>query len=473
MKKLFGTFMIGASVLTLASCGEDDPVYDRCGGDAATNFEAEKATLTNPSEVVTVDVLVDNDMGPALVTAFNDHAEAEGINVRITTTKGDASGSAEQVATQQADFHDVVLLIDGEVIGREQHFVNIGEVLGEDVLMDLNTYSAERVNCTQAGFVYAPAYYDGMAFAYNNSMMETILGSGYAVNSETNLPEAFDTWEEILAYSNALSNDGTDITAKAWDGTTAGANTSLKLKEIFPVGVNELWSAYPMYSTQGFDVFADEDALDPGFDSDEYKAGLEFYKTMADNKISPFKAGVDMGWRWDSNNTTDYLFTQIGTWMDVDSMETGGEDVKLAQFPTYKGEAGKAFGKTKGWGINNYSANKEAAKYVVEWLYTKAGFQTVVDNSGYFDTNEEDATFTPEYTDQNKLEFKTAVKNNVSEPLLTLPTPYKTTEAAMGGWFNDAYKPLIIELWDGDKTVDETLTAIKSAHSTWLEGKKA
>ncbi len=462
MKKLFGLGLIGASAMTLASCG----------------FEG-----------TTIEIAVDSTaLGGALVDEFNatytgNEGKDEKDQIRLSYVNVGSADLAKTMATDKASAPDIALVIGGEVIGRETNFVDVSANV-EDYIQYLHEDATNKNIQGETGIRYVPAYYDGMAFAYNATLMEKILGADYAIDEISKLPLAFDTWEEIMAFSLAAQEASKDSNyysmPSGYANATITAGTDLGIKEVFPVGVNEPWSGYALLTTGGFEAFyTDEGEFrndDFGYDQASFLTGLELLDQLSDNKVSfdksAPKAGSSMGWRWGDIFTGDFLFSQIGTWEDVDSLEEKNNiDVKFTFMPTYNGVAGSPFIKTKGWVINAHSttAEKNASLEVLDWLMTKKTQEVVIANSTYIDTFEDGAAFKPTSYGENALEITYAIQNNVVEATHKLSNNAEV--AAMDIYYNEAAKLIMCDLWDGVKTPAQAQTALISLQTTFLADK--
>ncbi|MGL5541023.1 MAG: extracellular solute-binding protein [Erysipelotrichaceae bacterium] len=387
---------------------------------------------------------VDTDAyGQAIVAlwdkTFPEHAGA------VEYVNTGAAGSADLLATQQGEFPDVFMAIDGEVPR------NSGHVLP----LDSNLLSKIKDNAPEAFYdsgnvgsngVYAPITYDGMVFLWNETMLSTL---GYDTTDENGdgLPEAFDTWEEIFQLS------------KDW-AANRPTYKDKKINLVFPLTLDNEWADYFHLSSGGWQLFKDGPTA-PGYDTPEFKAGLDFMLAAKDAKISVDESGAvspasAMTWRFDpviSEETAP--FGLYGTWMNLgDAPE--GTNLKVSILPTYNGKNTTPFVKTKGYVVNGYTKYRSAATALMDLVYSTEGIQAMVDNSGYAAALVDGSDLAPTLADDSVQGALTkAFIYNFPEPAFTLPNNDKVK--AMDAAYYSFIKELEIAIWDGTKTVDQAI----------------
>ncbi|HOJ99123.1 MAG TPA: extracellular solute-binding protein [Termitinemataceae bacterium] len=400
---------------------------------------------------------VDNDkLGEALVNLWNTvHPEAKGV---VEYMNFGAAGGADQITALQGEAPDVALVIDGEVGRNFQSLLQLDKVItdGAAKFAQEPFYSGANAG---AVIKYVPIAYDGMAFAWNKTMMEALKLDTSDKNKD-GLPDAFDTWEEIF-----------DL-AKKWQ-TSRPTYKGKPVTIVYPMCLDEVWSGYSNLTAGKFRIFPDKKAENPSFETPEFLAGLEFIKAAADAMISVEANGVktpgaSMVWRWDDalNNETAPFFL-VGTWMDVNGAETkGGYDIKFGPMPTWKGNRLSPFVKTKGFVINGFTKYPSAAHELYRLLYTKEGLQTLVNNSAYIPALKKGAPNTPNYrNDPNKAEMSVAFAFNYPEPTLTLPK--NPAKKAMDGYYGIGLNLELRAVWDGEKTPAQAQATIVDLYKKW------
>lgn len=480
MKKLMNLLVLVVVLAMLAACGSSSR-----GGDTPTDkgpkldgtqavYNAEKGQY-EIEEGAVLKIGVDNDaFGNAIVELWNKtHPEFAG---KVIYQNVASAGAADRLATEQDTVEDVILVIDGEVGRNAAHMLAFEGNL--EKLVKENSIESFFMAGNRATTVYAPIAYDGLAFVWNKTMLES-LGLDVTDANGDNLPDAFDTWEEIFALSKSyIGNRPTVKTNVFVEETNAngekemkptGETKETKLNVVFPLALTEPWSGYMMYSSAGWDLFADGDVSKPGYDTPEFKAGWDFLLAAKEAQISVEESGVvtpgsSMGWRWDDvlNGNNLAPFGLVGTWMNVEgwSKEFNNEYV-VSKLPTWKGNPTTPFVKTKGYVINGYTKYRSAASELVRLLYSKEGLQAMVDNSSYAPSLVEGSALTPTLAGKPVQEqFMSAFVENYPEPQFTLPNnPAKT---GMDTFYYGEGKVLSLAplVWDGTKTVDEAIAEL-------------
>ncbi|TFG83521.1 MAG: ABC transporter substrate-binding protein [Erysipelotrichales bacterium] len=393
----------------------------------------------------------DNDVvGNAIVALWD--ATYPTLKGAVEYVNTGAAGSTDALATQQGEYVDVFMAIDGEVSRNESHLLAIDAVLAK-LIKDNSIETFFKAGNTTASTVYAPMAYDGMAFIWNKTMLET-LGLNTTDADKDNLPDAFDTWEEIFALS------------KTWIGNRPMYKSN-PINIVFPLALTEVWSTYHQFTSTGWEVFAEGDGTKPGYEKASFKSGLDFLLAAKEAQVSVDAAGIltksgDMGWRWDDvfNNETA-PFGLAGTWMDIAGAATKtGSEFIISPLPTFGGNHQSPFVKTKGFVINGYTQYRSAATELLRLVYSKGGFDALVTGTSYAPSLKDKSAFTPTLIAGGFQEqMMTAFVYNYPEPAITLPN--NTAKKAMDvAYYDGALGAAIQSIWDGTKTVDEAIALL-------------
>lgn len=475
MKRVLSLVLLFAMVFVVAGCAEQaerpeetkvevtevEEVtvgYEACdtpnGNDACWSND-EWRFLWEDDAVITIGV--DNDaMGEALVAQWDQqYPEMAGRvqYVNYGSANGDATG-VQGLEVGQADAPDIALVIDNEVTGREFSLLPLHDYFVDMIADSSMTNVTDIINARAT--VFQTAFYDGMAFSWNETMFDA-LGLDKTDANGDNLPDAYDTWEEIFAI---------DIDSLNYKGN--------QILEVFPISLDEPWSGYSSVSSGGWVLFGDgTDLSDPGFQDAEFAEGLRFIQEFGQAGINidetgTKKAASSMGWRWDAYlNDEAYLFGLVGTWMNVAGAEEAtGSDFRFAPMPTFEGNALRPLMKTKGFVINGYTENPSAAHDVLRWLYTAPTMTAMIANSSYLPALQESGSAYPVVSDVNKAEFGLAFINNQMEVAGTLPN--NGSERAMNVYYSIGITDYYKAVWDGEMTPEEAQAAIVSASDAWM-----
>jgi len=459
MKKL-GLFLLAfIAVVTLSACNKERGYTDCETPDGTQACWSADDEMFRWEEDAVIEIGVDSDdLGAALVQKWD--ADYPSLAGKLTfrnwgSANGDTSG-VQGLTTGQGEAPDVALVIDNEVTGNFASLLPLHEYFGD--LGSEQTHNVVYNTINAGGDYYLPAFYDGMSFAWNKTMLED-WNIDLTDADENGLPEAFDTWEEIFAM------------ADGW--TERPTFNDTEILEVFPISLDEVWSGYSSLTAGGWQLFGDgSDLTKPGFDDPEFLAGLEFIKEFSNHAMSVDETGAKkdaaaMGWRWEGFLDGNNPFGLVGTWMDVDGKEAANSlDFKFSVMPTYDGVQLSPLMKTKGFVVNGYTENPSAASEVLRWLYTKDVFEAVMDASSYLPALEADADIYPEIDSENKAEFALGMSLNHLEPAGSLPLA--PTQRAMNVYYNISINEFYKAVWNGTKTPAVAQTEIDAASDTWF-----
>ena len=407
---------------------------------------------------IEIKVGVDAD---AWVTALNTYFTANPLEgITVTAVNHGSAGAADEITATQGAMPDIQLVIDGEITRNGASLADVGDKI--ETKLAKNSVS-KFVNATKVNgkSKYVPTGYDGMAFAYNKTMLAA-LGVDVTEITDKGLPASIDTFEEIFALAEKWAEEGY--------ATYAGN----KITTVVSVVADEPWSAYAYVSAGGWKIFSNtEDVTDAGFGSAEFKAGLEFLAAAADARVKVQSAGTTYELSPSTTLTqqqSEDLITNrtspmalVGTWQNVAGSVAvqEGDEIVFAAMPTWKGNQPSPFIKSKGFAINAYSKNVAAARTVLDVLYSQELMQVMLDNTSMPAVLGNNAEFqlTLTETQQSMInafqygysEVSTAMPNNPSSKL-------------MDAYYNISINSFYKRAWD------EAAANTGEAREAWING---
>lgn len=451
MKKLWSLLVLVLVVGSFTGCARELQTCDTETLDGTTVCYDEKLEQYAVEKDAVLVVGSDNDAwGNAIVALWDTvHPEYAGM---VTFANTASQGSTDAIAQQTTEYAaDVFMAIDGEVSRNLTHLLPIDSRLATTVTANAVESFYKAGNTTEVP-VYAPMTYDGMAFVWNETMLTTL---GYDVTDANadNLPDAFDTWEEIFAL------------ATEWQS----ARPTYKEKSVnivFPLSLGEVWSGYMALTSAGWEIFSTADATKPGFDDPKFAEGLKFIQAAKEAQVSINEDGsvtdaAGMGWRWDDViNNESAPFGLVGTWMDVAAAaETTGSVYHISALPTYNGVQLTPFVKTKGYVISAYTEYKSAATELLRLIYSKEGFDAMVSGTSYAPSLVADSALTPTLEENGvQAQMMGAFKFNYPEPFYTLPN--NPLKKGMDSAYYPFMSAAIQAVYDGTKTIEEAVAEL-------------
>lgn len=484
MKNLFKSLILLLVAALLVACGTADRTgtTDTNEGEETGSSELDGTKAVFNTETGTYEIEegaqirfgVDNDAyGQAIVALWDKtHPEHAGA---VTFENAGGAGSADELATQQGTKQDVFMAIDGEVPRNAVHMLAFEENLAK-IVKDNSLESFYGAGNAGDQTIYAPVTYDGMAFVTNLTMLESL---GYDITDAdgNNLPDAFDTWEEIFDLARewkenrptyktpimetVVNEEGNEVQQPTDQTQDAPVNV------VFPFSLDNEWSDYFAFTVAGWNIFAEGDPLKPGYEKPEFVKGYEFLLEAKEAGVSVEASGettpgTSMTWRWDGviDGINLAPFGLVGTWQDVAGLsESTGNTYAISTVPTYNGVTPSPFVKSKGFVINGYTQYQSAAMELMRLIYSQEGLQAMVDSSTYAPSLVEGSELAPNLDGKDvQAQFMSAFVSNYPEPAYTLPE--NPAAKAMDAVFYGNLKNVNARVWDGEITPEQAVAEL-------------
>ncbi len=447
--KIVAAALFSVGALAMTSCGKKEGQN--------TSGEASGKGKLNIEPDAKIRLGLDNDnWGRAVVELWNaTYPEYAGV---IEFSNMGAAGATDVIGLQQGDAPDVCFVVDGELSRQLQSLSDLPEAIA-NVAAKVSQepfYSNANKNKT----CYVPIAYDGMAFSWNKTMMEA-LGMDTTDANNDGLPDAYDTWEKIFAWSASLKK--------------RPVYKDKEINVVFPMSLGNQWSMYSSFTAAGWEIYSEGDPTKPGFEKQSFLDAFDFIKAAADARISVevngiLTPGASMSWRWDDFLNADLSpFGLIGTWHDVNTAEKDtGDDFKFSRMPTWKGQQLTPFVKTKGFVINGFTKYPLACAELLKLMLSKAGMQTMIDNSSYIPVLKAKAPITPDYSNnENMKEMSSAFAHCYPEPSMNLPN--NKAMPCMNVYYDIQIEQSYYDVWDGKKSAKQAQSEIVTNAAAWLE----
>jgi arabinogalactan oligomer/maltooligosaccharide transport system substrate-binding protein len=209
-----------------------------------------------------------------------------------------------------------------------------------------------------------PVTTESMALMYNMTLLEELTGS----------PEPAGTWEEIVELAETYN----DPAANRW---------TIRMSTM------EIYRAYPILSSMGWQVYPDGNVDDPGFDDPALAGALEYYAGLreiynvpsADSTWETIEEGFAKG-------ETPYVTT--GPWsfsLFDEGAAANGFEYGVTTMPTVEGGGPAAtFAGMHVAAVSGYSEHPAAARVFANFMASDAGAAAVYASSGQIPALNED-----------------------------------------------------------------------------------
>lgn len=418
------TKLILTLILMITSFGAGIAVKaDPCVTDGLTVcFVAQKNTYKIEAHA-RLSILVPNSAyGQAIVDYWDwYHPEATGI---VTY----------EVVSSTSGSQDVLFITQVQAGALFQSLYPLDEHLSKNV--DIDKVYALNANA----LTYLPVTADGFVFLVNKTKLEEAGLPTQDQNSD-GLIDSIDSFEKIFALKST------------WESQQVN---------VFPIPLNEPYSFYPFLTTGGFSLYDSFDALKPGFETETFKTGLIFVKSLAEinwNHSETNKAET-YPWKLDDALINDnFIFTLAGPWMDISASDfaTPSEWV-ISKFPTYQGKELTPMIKTSGFVINGNTLYPSAAHELIRILKSIKGIQLLVDNTTLTPLVNDALLEFLTFEDPHRKELAMAYRGSVSEPIIAFPDNPSTL--AIQTLYRMKLMSTIQALWDGTLSVEEAQTQL-------------
>ncbi len=435
--------LVGCLALMLSGCRKQSvPVCDiKKDGNCGEEQNAERLPVILGG--------VEPAFGDALVALWNEtYPDKAGLlEVQFGST----------VQTAIDGNYDIVLTYE-ELAG-----LNQTELIQLDQLFMQSMYAGNRAQADVLAPIqpyFVPVAYEGIAFFYNETMLNSIGIDTNTDENEDGMPDAFDSWEKLFAL------------ADAWDAKRP-IYRKKPVQIVFPFSLAEAYMSYFMFTSQEFRLFPDHLGLDPGFSKDTFGAALRFITEASKHhmavqaNLSPYQA-KDYVWQWEKVYTQQIApFGLAAPWMDLQGAAKANKvTYRIAPyFPTFQGSNMVPFKTMLGFVARQTGKDQVLVQEVMAFLQSEDAMQLVVDTT----------TMIPYLYDDQVLEFQEDINRKHwqqalaiadSQPLIALPNNFY--KKALDGYYEINVMEVIQRLWDGKLTIREAQAELDFLYRTWL-----
>ncbi|HLU29911.1 MAG TPA: extracellular solute-binding protein [Glycomyces sp.] len=353
-----------AAALTLAACG-GPAEEEEAGSDIEWDAEAQQYVMEEEitSGEASLKVWFEEEhLAEAVIAAFNE--EFPDVNVEYELVAKVDAVDKMALAGEAGNGADVYMTV----------YDRLATAIEDGTAAPLGEYQnvlSERMSETftgvvsQDGTMYAvPTTTESIALMYNETLLEELTGS----------PEPAATWEEIVD----LAEDYNDPAANQW---------TIRFLS------GEIYYAYSVLSSLGWQAYPHGDIDDPGFDEATLTEGLEYYAGLRDIWNVP---SADATWETIeeafAQGETPYVITGPWSFSTFDpGAEENGFTYGVTTLPAVEG--GEPAGSLAGMhvtAVSGYTEYPAAARVFANFMASDAGAAAVYEATGQIPALNED-----------------------------------------------------------------------------------
>lgn len=256
------------------------------------------------------------------------------------------------------------------------------------------------------GVVFIPMIIDGPLFVMNTTLLRQ-LGFDTANTDEFGRLHQLNSFEEIMAASDRFRNARPLINNR-------------RLTSMFPLSVVEPWSVYAFLTANGWRMYPENDAFEPGFETPQFLEALNLFETLLTHEWD-LSGRQQRQWRYESelmNLTTPFSFKV--PWVNLEALSrVTRQQFVVTPMPTLGGGQPHTLAQISGWVFKSTTA-PALRQLVLEKLTSNAFKQLLLHQ------NVKTVIIDPEQFDDFEMselqrQKIMASRFSVSPPLLALP----------------------------------------------------
>lgn len=299
----------------------------------------------------------------------------------------------------------------------------------------------------QKGYYFIQNSIDGWFFVYNETLLEEM---GFNVDKENGygLPEELNSWEKIFSHKDKILE---------------------KSKYLFPLTFKDQESFYPFLTGSRWTLNFTNRGSEPGFDSEEFKNGLDLIQLFSDEDYFVESTDEDpLPWLYEEafyNRETPFSIMHES--MNFENYRQNHKDkLKMAPFPKYNDHHLSPMGNVDGYMTRKDVLYPSASAEVIRILRSPNAlefYKSPTDKVPVYNRNH----FADLNLDDDIMEKILAYNFNDTPSVLALTNnPNKLAK--------DLYREvrmmdLLENFYLGDSTKEETQTKINDRVQEWLD----
>lgn len=349
---------------------------------------------------------------------------------------------------------DLRFMTQNEAALNYASLVVLDESMNDLLSNNLQWDKSEEVNLE--GLRFVPMSATGFTFIYDETVL-TDLGVNLEDVDADGLPDAIDTVDEITA-----------VAAKYLAQDAKRTYTS-----VFPLAFNEALSFYPFLTAGGWEIFPEDIATEPGFETPEFLEALTLIEKLGASSIVAQRPvdPVKLVWQFDQVlSGKEFLFSLASEWMYVEAYENRTKhNVRYARFPALEDQILTPLVSVEGYVIQNTafpSAAHEVLRVIREVESLNAFAATVKKTLLVHPSLADQVT----YPDVKQQELAKAYVHSRSFPLIALEGNPKVLGFTM--YRQMAILPVLKRLFLQEVTAEQAQNEIVLLSIDWISANR-
>ncbi len=298
---------------------------------------------------------------------------------------------------------------------------------------------------------YLPMVGEGFAFITNKTEIERLVGSWTDTN-KNNIHDSLESYEAII---KAQANWKTD-------------------KRKLVLSLNEPFSMYPLFTSDGWRIFEDYSSYYPGFEKETFLESLKFIELLSSVNWNNTEINDAVNYTWDYPSVLfedNFVFSQVASWMYFDEMDLKHESewVISALPKAYENSENPLrtmLTKVYGYSINLNTLYPSAAHELMRLVYSTEGLQTKLDYENVILLSNKDKLDALSFKDEHLKQFSYAFIESQSEPLVAVED--YPNHLAIRLYYEIDLESSIHKLWNKEITKEEAQIELATQADTWI-----
>jgi len=333
-------------------------------------------------------------------------------------------------------------------------YASLGQV--DPILAELwknNLQWDKSAELNQDGLRFIPMAGDGFSFIYDATVLKR-LGVDLKDADADGLPDAIDTIEETAAIAKKYLAEDKKRTYTS----------------VFPIQFNEALSFYPLLTSEGWEMFPNHIATQPGFESAAFLKALQHIADLGATSVvkSSNVETAKLVWQFDQVLTgKEFLFSMASDWMFVDAFEARTKhDVRRARFPSVNANVPSPLLDVKGFVVNE-TKYPSALSEVLRLIRSPEGLALFAKTSDSAVLVNPSIVNTLKFADEKQKDLALAYVHSVSTPLVAL----EGNPAVLGFsvYRQIAILPVVKQVFTGEVTPAQAQKTIIALAEEWVD----